>query len=189
MQDAVLDFWFGAVGTELYGTARKIWFRKDVKFDARMCERFADVVDVALAGGLGEWTATPRGALARILVLDQFTRNIFRDAPRAFAGDGLALDTAAAAIARGDDAALTGVERWFMYLPHAHAESMPAQQRSIELFKRLRNETGLTDPLVWAERHASVIARFGRFPHRNAILGRQSTHAEEAFLAAPGSRF
>ena len=189
MQDAVLDFWFGAAGSDVYGTTRRAWFHKDATFDALVRERFASAIEVALAGDYRTWPATPRGALALILVLDQFTRNSFRDSPRAFAGDALALQTAGAAIARGDDAALVAVERSFMYLPHAHAESIQAQQRSIELFTRLRDETGLTDPLVWAKRHASVIVRFGRFPHRNAILGRQSTPEEAAFLVAQGSRF
>jgi len=117
------------------------------------------------------------------------TRNSFRDEPRAFAGDPLALATAEAAIARSDDRALIPVERQFLYLPFAHAEDLAAQERSIALHTRLRDETGLSDPLLWAERHAGVIRLFGRYPHRNAMLGRRSTPEEIAFLAAPGSRF
>ncbi len=112
-----------------------------------------------------------------------------RDTPRAFAGDALALALADDAIARGDDGALAPVERWFMYIPYEHAESLRAQERSLTLFRRLRDQTGLVEPLTWAERHADVIRLFGRFPHRNAILGRVSTPEEIAFLAAPGSRF
>jgi uncharacterized protein (DUF924 family) len=189
MHDEVLDFWFGAVGSECYGETREIWFRKDVDFDAIVRRRFAHVIESALIGGHRDWATTPRGSLARIVLLDQFTRNTFRDSPRAFAGDTMALATADAAIGRQYDSSLVAVERWFMYLPFTHAESMPAQQRAIDLFTRLSNDAGLTDPLVWARRHASVVQAFGRFPHRNAVLGRQSTPAEIAFLAKPGSRF
>jgi uncharacterized protein (DUF924 family) len=188
MQEEILDFWFGQPGTAAYGTARAGWFRKVAAFDAEIRERFGVAVETALAGGFADWTA-PRPALARILLLDQFTRNGFRDTARAFAGDALALKLAEEAIGRGADAALIPVERWFMYLPYAHAESARAQERSLELFQRLRDTTGLADPLVWAERHAKVIQLFGRFPHRNAILGRESTPEESAFLGTPGSRF
>jgi uncharacterized protein (DUF924 family) len=191
MQDAgaVLDFWFGPVGSERYGQTRDAWFRKDALFDAQVRAQFGPAIEAGLAGCYREWAATPRGALAQIVLLDQFTRNSFRDSPRALAGDAMALAAAEQAIARGDDLALIGVERWFVYLPYTHAESVASQQRSVELFTRLRDETGLTDPLVWAKRHASVIYLFGRFPHRNVILGRESTPEEVAFLAAPGSRF
>jgi len=189
MQDAVIDFWFGPAGSEEHGKERKEWFRKDPAFDALIRQRFAKDVERALAGEYDYWAATPRGALARILILDQFTRNAFRDTPEAFAGDALAIDAASTAIGRGQDAELMPVERWFVYLPYAHAESAQAQARSVELFTRLRDETGLGDPLIWARRHASVIALFGRFPHRNSILRRPSTAEEIAFLAAPGSRF
>jgi len=188
MQDAILDFWFGKPGTTEYGAAREFWFRKVPAFDAELRARFAPAIETALAAGFSEWSS-PRGTLARILLLDQFTRNSFRDTPRAFAGDAPALGLAEAAIARGDDAGLASVERWFMYMPFQHAESAAAQERSVALFRRLRDETGLADPLPWAERHAAVIRRFGRFPHRNAILGRASTPEEIAFLATPGSRF
>lgn len=188
MQEEILEFWFGRPGTADYGSTRNVWFRKDTAFDAAIRERFGAAIETALSGGFADW-ASPRGALARILLLDQFTRNAFRDTPRAFAGDALALRLADATIARGDDEKLIPVERWFLYMPFVHAESPPAQQRAVELFRRLRDLTGLADPLKWAERHAAVIDRFGRFPHRNAILGRESTAEEIAFLAAPGSRF
>jgi len=124
-----------------------------------------------------------------VLLLDQFTRNGYRDTPRAFAGDALALSLAQQGVARNDDARLIPVERWFLYMPFQHAESLPSQERSIELFTRLGTETGMADQLVWAERHAAIIRRFGRFPHRNAILGRTSTPEEIDFLATPGSGF
>jgi uncharacterized protein (DUF924 family) len=188
MQEEILEFWFGRPGTAEYGSTRNVWFRKDVAFDAAIRERFGAAIETALSGGFTDWTS-PRGMLARILLLDQFTRNAFRDTPRAFAGDSLALTLAGEAIARGDDDRRIAVERWFMYMPFVHAESAPAQERAVELFRKLRDQAGLADPLQWAERHAAVVQRFGRFPHRNAILGRESTAEEVAFLAAPGSRF
>ncbi len=188
MQEEILEFWFGRPGTADYGSTRKAWFRKDAAFDAAIRERFGAAIETALCGGFADWTA-PRGTLACILLLDQFTRNTFRDTPRAFAGDTLALALAEEAIARGNDRNLIPVERWFMYMPYVHAESASAQQHAVSLFRRLHDETGLVEPLAWAERHAEIIRLFGRFPHRNAVLGRESTSEEVAFLAAPGSRF
>jgi uncharacterized protein (DUF924 family) len=188
LQDEILDFWFGPQASRSYGQSRREWFLKDPAFDAEIRFRFGDAIEKALAGAFADWTA-PRAALARVLLLDQFTRNSFRDDPRAFAGDPLALATAEAAIARGDDRRLNAVERSFLYLPFAHAEDLTAQERSVALCTRLRDETGSGDPLLWAEKHAAVIRRFGRYPHRNAVLGRESTPEEAAFLALPGSRF
>jgi uncharacterized protein (DUF924 family) len=188
LQDDIIEFWFGPPGSRGYAQPRNEWFRKDPAFDAEIRSRFGRAVETALAGGFADWAA-PRAALARVLLLDQFTRNIFRDTPRAFSGDALALATAEAAISRGDDRALEPEERRFLYLPFSHAENAGAQDQSIALCKQLRDETGEGDPLVWAEKHAAVIRRFGRYPHRNAILGRDSTPEETAFLARPGSRF
>jgi uncharacterized protein (DUF924 family) len=185
----VLDFWFGAPGTAEHGTARTEWFRKDPSFDDAIRRAFGDAVERALAGGFGEWCLDARGALARVLLLDQFTRNIFRDTPRAFAGDARALATAQDAVARGFDRELDHYSRWFMYLPFEHAEDDVMQHRSLELFGALSRETGDDDPLKWAQKHADVYFRFGRYPHRNAILGRTSTPEEIAFLDEPGSRF
>lgn len=186
--DEILDFWFGPPGTDDHGKTRGGWFRKDPAFDATIRERFGAGIQTALTGGFAEWTS-PRAALARVVLLDQFTRNAFRDTPRAFAGDALALKLADDAVTRGDDAQLLPVERWFLYLPFVHAESLPAQARALQLFERLRDTSDLTEPLAWAKQHARVIQLFGRFPHRNSILGRESTAGEIAFLAAPGSRF
>lgn len=188
MQEEILEFWFGRPGTAEHGSSRSSWFRKDPAFDAEIWARFGVAIETALAGGFADW-GSPRGALARILLLDQFTRNCFRDTPRAFAGDAPALAAAEDVVARGDDLALAPLERWFVYLPFVHAESPHAQEQSLTLFRRLRDETGLAEPLPWAERHAAVVRLFGRFPHRNAILDRASTPEEVAFLAAPGSRF
>jgi uncharacterized protein (DUF924 family) len=186
---SILAFWFGPQGAPSGNAARDVWFRKDAAFDAEIQARFGDAMAVALAGGLGEWCATAGGALARVLLLDQFTRNVHRDTPAAFAGDARALATAEYAVDRGFDHALDVYGRWFLYLPFEHAEDRIMQERSLALFGALARETGLAGPLEWAQKHADVIARFGRYPHRNAILGRVSTPEELAFLAQPGSRF
>jgi len=185
----VVDFWFGAEGSPGRGRPRPEWFRKDPAFDAAIRARFGDAVEAALAGAFADWDAAPDRALARVLLLDQFTRNIFRDTPRAFAGDAQALVAAEAAVARGFDRALDPLQRWFLYLPYEHAEDAAMQRRSLALFEALARETGNAEPLEWARRHADVIFRFGRYPHRNEVLGRASTPEEVAFLREPGSRF
>ena len=185
----VLDFWFGAPGLPERGRKRDVWFRKDAAFDDAIRARFGAAVETALAGGFAHRDTDAEGALAHVLVLDQFTRNIFRDTPRAFAGDARALAIAEAAVVRGFDRALDPFGRWFLYLPFEHAEDADMQRRSLALFGALARETGDPSPLEWAQKHADVIFRFGRYPHRNAILGRTSTPEEEAFLAQPGSRF
>ena len=181
----ILDFWFGPPPH----AARAEWFRKDPAFDAAIAARFGADVEAALLGAFRDWHSDARPALARVLLLDQFTRNVFRDTPRAFAGDDEALAVASAVVDAGLDRALDAFERWFLYLPFEHAESATMQQRSLELFKRLADDTGDRSPLEWAEKHAAIVRRFGRYPHRNAILGRVSTPEEIAFLQEPGSRF
>ncbi len=184
LADDILDFWLGD-GT----AARDEWFRKDPVFDAVIREHFGAPVEAALAGAYAHWTAEPRGALALVLLLDQFTRNLFRGTPKMFAGDARALAVADAAVAAGQDRALGSFERWFLYMPFEHAEDLGAQERSLALFARLAEETGIESPLEWAEKHAAVVRRFGRYPHRNEILGRTSTPEEIDFLAQPGSKF
>jgi uncharacterized protein (DUF924 family) len=186
---SILDFWFGAENSPPPGTPRDVWFRKDAAFDEEIRSRFDPAIAIALAGGYGEWCTTAKGSLARVLVLDQFTRNVYRDTPAAFAGDARALATAQDAVARGLDRALEPFARWFLYMPFEHAEDSATQERSLALFGALAEETGLAAPLEWAQKHADVIARFGRYPHRNAVLGRKSTPEELAFLGQPGSRF
>ncbi len=184
---AVRGFWFGEAPAT---TPRESWFRRDAAFDAEIRERFGALLETALAGGLQAWDATPAGTLARILVLDQFTRNAFRGTARAFAGDALALAAAQALVARGGDEALTPLQRWFVYLPFEHAEDLAAQRRSLALFTALAEQhRGLADARHWAQKHFEVIERFGRYPHRNALLGRPSTPEEAAFLQQPGSSF
>ncbi len=183
--DVVLTFWFGSGPRH----DRPEWFGKDPAFDADVRARFGAAIELAIGGGYREWEAAAQGALARVLLLDQMTRNAFRDTPRAFAGDAEALATARRAVQRGFDRELEPLERQFMYLPFEHAESAAAQQEALALFGALARETGSSDTLEWARRHAAIIARFGRYPHRNAILGRESTPEEIAFLRKPGSRF
>jgi uncharacterized protein (DUF924 family) len=187
----VLDFWFGAPGSPEHGTTRALWFTKRADTDDLIRTRFGALIEAALHGELDDWAGeqcSPRGALALIVVLDQFTRNAFRDTPLAFAGDDKALAVAASFVERGDERALALRERWFAYLPFEHAESLPMQDRSVALFTQLADD-GLPEPLPWAIKHRDVIARFGRFPHRNEILGRTSSPDEAAFLQRPGSRF
>jgi len=187
---AVLDFWFLAPDNPGHGQSRAEWFRKDDAFDAQIRERFGALIDTAIDGGLRDWAATPRGALAQILVLDQFTRNVYRDTPRAFAGDPQALALAIALTQNGQDQELEPTLRAFVYMPFEHAEDLAMQARAVELFQLLtQSREGFESMLDYAQRHQEVIARFGRFPHRNAILGRDSTPEEAAFLQQPGSRF
>lgn len=186
---AVLDFWFRPAG-EPHGSYRPEWFRKDDAFDAAIRERFGAAVEVALAGTPGE--EADEALLARILLLDQFTRNIFRGTPRAFAGDAQALQIAESLVADGRDKNLTPWQRWFAYLPFEHGESLLDQERSVALFSALAREMqheAFDSARDYALRHREVIARFGRFPHRNAILGRASTTEEIQFLKLPGSSF
>ncbi len=181
----ILAFWFGPQPH----AERDVWFRKDPDFDATIHERFGAAVEAALAGAFGEWSGAPHGAVARVILLDQFTRNIFRNTPRAFAGDARALTTTEDAVARGFDGGLDHFERWFLYMPYVHSEDPVAQDRSLALFGALAEESGNRIPLEWAAKHAAVVHRFGRYPHRNAILGRTSTPEELAFLQEPGARF
>jgi uncharacterized protein (DUF924 family) len=184
----VLDFWFAAPGSAEHGTARRLWFTKSADTDALIRARFGATVDAALQAKLDHWREELRSTLALIVLLDQFTRNIFRDTARAFAGDAAAIALAERVVDAGLDRQLSLNERWFVYLPFEHAESLSLQERAVQLFKQLAAD-GLTEPLAWAIKHRDVVARFGRFPHRNALLGRVSSPEEEAFLREPGSRF
>jgi uncharacterized protein (DUF924 family) len=187
---AVLDFWFGAEDDPQHLLPREKWFVKDAAFDALIGQRFGDLIERALDGAIARWSAAAIGALAQILVLDQFTRNVFRGDARAFAGDPRALAAARALMASGQDRTLTGVQRQFVYLPFEHAEDLPAQREGLRLFAQLeRDQPEVGELLTWAQRHHDIIERFGRFPHRNTALGRTSTPEELAFLQQPGSGF
>jgi uncharacterized protein (DUF924 family) len=186
----ILDFWFAPTGDPAHNTRREVWFKKDDAFDAEIRDRFETLVERALNGEISGWAATTDGTLAAIVVLDQFTRNVFRGTPRAFAGDAQALTLARKLVASGADRTLPGVRRLFVYLPFEHAENLATQEESLRLFQSLgQDEPAHADLLTWAEKHHAVVARFGRFPHRNAILRRTSTPDEEAFLREPGSSF
>jgi uncharacterized protein (DUF924 family) len=181
----VLDFWFGDGSA-----ARAEWFRKDPAFDAQIARRFGPTIERALAGDLAGWSADARSTLAQIIVLDQFTRNTLRDTARAFDGDGRALVLARHMVERGWDRQLTPLQRWFAYLPFEHAEDLGAQLESLRLFESLsQDDASLQAALDYARRHHAVIVRFGRYPHRNAQLGRASTAEEAAYLREPGSGF
>jgi len=200
---AVLDFWFLPPDHPGHGAYRPEWFRKDAAFDEAIRERFGTDVEAAFMSPTGRSGMVSTGnaaldaesdetLLARILLLDQFTRNIFRDTPRAFAGDVQALSIATALVTAGRDKNLSPFQRWFAYLPFEHSESLLEQERAVALFAGLRREMqneAFDSACDYALRHREVIARFGRFPHRNAILGRESTAEEIGFLGQPGSSF
>ena len=186
----VLDFWFAAPGDPQHLQTRQEWFRKDAAFDALITQRFGALIDAALRGELAGWAATPRSALAEIIVLDQFTRNTRRGTAGMFAGDARALAAARSMVARGDDQGLAGVMRQFIYLPFEHSEELADQLECLRLFGQLgRDEPALAGLLEWAQKHCDIVERFGRFPHRNAALGRPSTGEEIEFLKQPGSGF
>jgi len=197
---AVFDFWFQPAQGQAADAPRREWFQKDEAFDREIAQRFGAQIEQALEGGLHQWDAEgPQAALARILVLDQFCRNVYRGTPLSFAGDHQALQAALDMIDAGEDKALPPLQRAFVYLPLEHAENMAMQEQSVALFMRMadaeRNTAsaatsqGIAGMLDYAERHREVIRRFGRFPHRNDILGRESTPEEVAFLKQPGSGF
>jgi uncharacterized protein (DUF924 family)/predicted GNAT family acetyltransferase len=187
---AVLNYWFGALGSPDDQQIRMLWFKKSDATDAEIIDRFGPLIEQALAGGLRDWEATPLGRLARILLLDQFTRNSFRNCGRAFAGDVLGLPAAFELLDSAAFAQLEPLQRWFALLPLEHAEDRTIQQRSVTEFAALAAvDARLANALDYAHRHQAVIERFGRFPHRNALLGRESSAEELAYLAQPGSGF
>jgi uncharacterized protein (DUF924 family) len=186
----VLDFWFGKPGDAHHLQTRPEWFRKDDTFDALIAQRFGALIDAGLRGELAAWADQPLSALALIVLLDQFTRNTRRGTTGMFAGDAQALATARALVASGDDLRLAGVQRQFVYLPFEHSETLADQIECLRLFEQLgRDQPALAGLLEWAQKHHDVVARFGRFPHRNAALGRPSTAEEAEFLTQPGSSF
>jgi len=175
---ALCDFWFGA-------HAKPKWWDKDADFDAEIRRRFGALQGRAAAGDLSEWEETTKGSLALIVLLDQVPRNIYRDTPRAFATDSMALALAKRAIERGHDRDLEPEERLFLYMPFQHSENLKDQKRCVALIESL----GTENTAEYAQRHLEIIERFGRFPHRNRILGRASTDEELAFLETPNSSF
>lgn len=197
----VCAFWFGELDAEGRATKETSarWFQKDPQFDALVRDRFHASFEAALAGELDAWRRTPLGALGLILILDQFTRNMFRDQPQMFAGDSLALTVAKEALATHLDADMGVAERTFFRMPLMHSESIDDQNACVEAFGKLHSEylearrpdlaTIIENNVRYAVAHRDIVAKWGRFPHRNAILGRASTPAELAFLKEPGSSF
>ncbi len=190
--DDILRFWFvPEPGEEAENGFRKGWFVKDPAFDKTVRRRFEPLMRLAAGGELAAWSEKADGALALVLLLDQFPRNVYRGKPRMFATDAKALAVAEAAIDAGHDAALPPPRRLFLYLPLEHAEDLARQARCCELVRALEADLpeASGELLRYAERHREVIERFGRFPHRNAVLRRKSTPEELAFLEQPDSGF
>jgi uncharacterized protein (DUF924 family) len=185
--EEVLTFWFGPLDRR--GKSRKEWFRKDAALDAGIRERFGALHAAASRRELEAWRASPTPMLALVIVLDQFSRNLYRGDARAFAQDEHARDCAAEALARGDDLGLLPVERQFLYLPYEHSEELADQQLAVDLMASLEAFEETRGLVTWAVKHRVIVERFGRFPHRNAVLGRPSTAEELAFLQQPGSGF
>jgi uncharacterized protein (DUF924 family) len=195
--ERVLAFWLGAPGSavEVAGRQSKLWFGKSPANDQAVIDSFAATLTAATAGRLDHWTRTPRGRLALVIVLDQFPHHIHRDRPQAFATDPQSLALSLAALESGEDRELAPIERVFLYLPLEHAESLDLQERSVSRYEQLAHEAAADERalfdgfLDYARKHRDVVARFGRFPHRNEILERPSTPDELEFLKQPGSRF
>lgn len=188
-QQDILDFWFGPPGAAERERPREVWFKSDLAYDAALRERFLQDQQRAAAGEYDFWTNTPEGSVALLLLLDQLPRNLYRDTPQAFATDARASELAGITVPRGFDQQLPPVWRWFVYLPFEHSESLADQTRSLALFGALPAAPEHDEVKDYAKRHYDVIKRFGRFPHRNAILGRESTPEELEFLQQPGSSF
>lgn len=195
--DSILQFWFGADADDAaVGKAQaSLWWSKNAEIDDEIRRRFEDAVRAAAAGDLADWAATPRGRLALIILTDQFPRSIYRETPQSFAYDATALAWCLDGLNRRFDLRLRPIERVFFYLPLEHSESLAHQERAVRCFEALfaalaiDQQATFQEYLDFAGRHRDVIARFGRFPHRNRILGRESTSEELAFLTEPGSSF
>lgn len=175
---AVLDFWLLQTGPDK-------WFSRDDGLDAEIRDKFSTLHKRAVAGELAHWRGTPHGCLGEIIVLDQFSRNLYRDDPRAYAADDQARETLTLALARDFDVGMSKDERRFLYMPLQHSEDAADQARSVELFRSLEDD----DTFKYTLRHQEIINCFGRFPHRNTALGRESTAEEIAFLRQPNSSF
>jgi uncharacterized protein (DUF924 family) len=195
-QQEILDFWFADAESSVEALDRRtdVWYGGSRSFD-ESCHQFRDGVERALRGELDDWAATPSGRLALILLLDQFPRNLFRNSPRAFAGDAKAQALVVEGRRNGMDKNLSIVQRLFLYMPLEHAEDRDLQAQSIEAFEELVRDAP-ADKREWAaallpyaKQHRDIIARFGRFPHRNTVLGRESTPEERVYLAADAPNF
>ena len=184
----ILDFWFGREDEKGYGEFRDEWFQKDEEFDRQIRERFLEDYERASRGEYDGWQEEPGSCLALVILLDQFPRNLFRGDTRTHATDDKALDISREAIQKGFDRKLPPFQRHFLYMPFMHSEDLEDQQRSVALFRDLAEEGG-PDVLEYAKGHRDIVGRFGRFPHRNEMLGRETTAEEAEFLEQPGSPF
>ena len=185
----ILGFWFESEKEEKNGQNRAIWFDKDLRFDREVKVRFMETYEAARDGKLNYWDKAPKSCLALIILFDQFSRNMFRGSAQAFSADSQALSLAEYALAKNFEQSLLIVQRWFIYLPFMHSEDLKNQQKAVELFRGLGNSPDNFYMLASAIRHLEIIERFGRFPHRNIILGRVSTPEEVEFLKQPNSSF
>ena len=181
----ILDFWFGTPGSAGYGLDNPAWFTVDPAFDATIRTAYGDDCAEAAAGRRDAWRAEPWSCLALILLLDQFPRNIYRGSPRAYASDIAARAATDHALSAGYDLILPRFSRKFLYMPYMHSELVADQRRSLALFEALKEDA----PLIAARRHLEIVARFGRFPHRNAIMERSGRPEEATFLLEPNSSF
>ncbi|MEX2162925.1 MAG: DUF924 family protein [Sulfuricaulis sp.] len=195
--ESILHYWFGgaANNAEIVREKSALWWKKDPGVDAEIRRRFEMMLDAEIKDEFASWSSSPRGQLARVLLCDQFPRNMYRDSPRAFDYDERARKLAREALDAGRDKKLRPVERVFLFLPFEHSEAVDDQVLGLRLYTALVEDVPETDRptyqkfLEFARKHKEIIDRFGRFPHRNAILGRQSTAAEAEFLKGPGSSF
>jgi uncharacterized protein (DUF924 family) len=195
--EQVLDFWFGKLDAAGCADAEHAerWWKKNAAFDEELRQRFGALHEAVARAERDDWLVPPRGRLAYVIVLDQFSRNMFRDTPRMYAYDAKALAAAHEGVADGADKPLAHDERIFLYMPFQHSEELADQERAVALFESLRD--GLSgerlkranDNVVYAERHRDIVKRFGRFPHRNQLLARASTSEEVNFLTQPNSSF
>jgi uncharacterized protein (DUF924 family) len=195
--ESILEYWFGTEADDLVAANQHaaLWWKKNPKIDEEIRDRFASLLDAAANGNLDDWLTDPHGRLAMIILVDQFSRNMYRDTPRSFAFDAFSQNWCKSGLDSGADRLLRPIERVFFNLPLEHSESLQDQQRSVALSKELAESVPdahreLFDGFLnYAVRHCEIVQRFGRFPHRNAILGRESTDEEIAFLQQPGSSF
>lgn len=187
--DAVLQYWFGPRDGDEWGKLRRIWFGGGTAVDDEIRSRFGALHVRACAGALDDWQRTADGCLALLIVLDQFSRNLHRGTAKAFAADDKAREIARVAVDRGLDKRVLPVQRWFFYLPFEHAENVDDQRRAVALFAALPEDQSREIAVDYAHKHHDIIERFGRFPHRNEMLGRESTAEETTWLAEGGARF
>ena len=187
--ELLLDFWFGSESAAERDRLRDIWFQASADFDAALAERFRDDYERAAAAVYAEWREAPQSSLALVLLLDQLPRNLFRNSPQAYATDRAAFEVAREAVARSYNQAVVWVRRCFFYLPFEHSESLADQETAIRLYATLPEHPDKAAFVEAAHQHRAVIARFGRFPHRNRVLARSDTPEEREFLQEPGPAF